>query len=313
MSGLFYNLAAAAGGVPQLVILADDYDDLVLQYPTGPTGLGQLAYVSNEQGTKWLPGSMGGDYYGKGIYEWNGSVWEEANDEIHNQLQINIDNIATNATNIAGKLDSVVAGTNITVDNTDPNNPIISVSGSVGDMLKSVYDTDDNGVVDNSELLQGNDSAYHLDRANHTGTQTASTISDFDAEVSNNPDVVANTAKVSADGSVTTHSDVDITSPTTGQYLIYNGSDWVNETVSADQFNVDLDSAEASVTRVVSGGRTTFTVTHSLNTLDLIAQVFRLSDGRGINWRIERTGVNTIEASRAGTVADGQFRILIQR
>jgi len=34
-------------------------------------------------------------------------------------------------------------------------------------------------------------------RANHTGTQTASTISDFDTEVSNNTDVVANTAKVS--------------------------------------------------------------------------------------------------------------------
>lgn len=32
------------------------------------------------------------------------------------------------------------------------------------------------------------------DRANHTGTQTASTISDFDTEVSNNTDVAANTA-----------------------------------------------------------------------------------------------------------------------
>ena len=36
-----------------------------------------------------------------------------------------------------------------------------------------------------------------LGRANHTGTQTAATISDFDAEVSNNTDVAANTAKVS--------------------------------------------------------------------------------------------------------------------
>ena len=45
-------------------------------------------------------------------------------------------------------------------------------------------------------------------RANHTGTQTANTISDFDTEVANNTDVVANTAKISADGSVTTHNDV---------------------------------------------------------------------------------------------------------
>jgi hypothetical protein len=47
-----------------------------------------------------------------------------------------------------------------------------------------------------------------LARANHTGTQTAATISDFDTEVSNNASVTANTAKVSADGLVTTHSDV---------------------------------------------------------------------------------------------------------
>ena len=36
-----------------------------------------------------------------------------------------------------------------------------------------------------------------LARANHTGTQTASTISDFDTEVSNNVSVTANTAKIS--------------------------------------------------------------------------------------------------------------------
>lgn len=53
-----------------------------------------------------------------------------------------------------------------------------------GDMLKSTYDPT-------------NINASAFDRANMTGTQTASTISDFDTEVSNNTDVVANTAKVS--------------------------------------------------------------------------------------------------------------------
>ncbi len=77
------------------------------------------------------------------------------------------------------------------------------------------------------------------------------------------------------------------------------------------QFNVDLDSSESTVTRVFAGGRTTFTITHDLGTLDLKPEVFRLSDGRTIGWRIERTGINTIEASRAGSVADGLFRILI--
>ncbi len=63
------------------------------------------------------------------------------------------------------------------------------------DMEKSVYDQNDNGVVDNSEKLEGQDSSYHLSRSNHTGSQPASTINDFDTEVSNNSAVSINTAK----------------------------------------------------------------------------------------------------------------------
>jgi len=76
-------------------------------------------------------------------------------------------------------------------------------AASAADMEKSVYDTDNSGVVDNSEGLEGNDSTYHLDRANHSGSQAASTISDFDTEVSNNTDVEANK----------THSEVVVGNP----------------------------------------------------------------------------------------------------
>ncbi len=75
-----------------------------------------------------------------------------------------------------------------------------------GDMLKATYDTGDNGVVDNSEALGGQNSAYHLSRTNHTGTQTAATISDFDTEVANETNVAANTVHRSSDGK--NHSDV---------------------------------------------------------------------------------------------------------
>jgi len=50
------------------------------------------------------------------------------------------------------------------------------------DMEKSVYDTNNNGkvdVADNSDLLNNQNGAYYLNRSNHTGTQTSSTISDF--------------------------------------------------------------------------------------------------------------------------------------
>lgn len=45
-----------------------------------------------------------------------------------------------------------------------------------GDMFRSVYDPNLNGVVDNSERLNGQLPSYYLNRANHTGTQTISTI-----------------------------------------------------------------------------------------------------------------------------------------
>lgn len=66
----------------------------------------------------------------------------------------------------------------LTTDGTNPS--WASIPGG-GDMLASVYDPT-------------NISADAFARANHTGTQTASTISDFDTEVSNNTDVTANTS-----------------------------------------------------------------------------------------------------------------------
>jgi hypothetical protein len=76
-------------------------------------------------------------------------------------------------------------------------------------------------------------------------------------------------------------------------------------------FNVDLDSSESSVSRAFAGGRTTFTVTHNLNTLDVKPEAFRLSDGRTIGFRVERTSVNEVEVSRNGNIADGDYRLVI--
>jgi len=85
----------------------------------------------------------------------------------------------------------------------------------------------------------------------------------------------------------------------------------INKNISTNKLSVDLDSSESSVTRTVSGGRTTFTITHNFNSLDVIAQVYRISNSRDVGWRIQRNGVNELEASRSGTIPDGDFRIVI--
>jgi len=81
-------------------------------------------------------------------------------------------------------------------------------SGGSSDILE-LTPTQVRAIINVANGATANDSDANLkNRANHTGTQASSTISDFQSAVSFNTDVSANTAKVSASGSVTTHSDV---------------------------------------------------------------------------------------------------------
>ncbi len=102
---------------------ATDYAELLTKAPN--PSLNQIAYIYNSQGTPYLPGSWGGNYYPQGTYIYNGTNWVNDNNALNNQLQDNIDEILT-------KLDDVTAGTNITIDKTDPLNPIISSTGGGG-------------------------------------------------------------------------------------------------------------------------------------------------------------------------------------
>lgn len=75
-------------------------------------------------------------------------------------------------------------------------------AGGSGDVVGPASAVDDNiavfdGVTGKLIKDGGSKVADVIARANHTGTQTASTISDFDTEVGNHPDVTANTAKIS--------------------------------------------------------------------------------------------------------------------
>ena len=44
--------------------------------PSASLYINQLFWVRESTGTKWLPGSMGGTYYPKGLYYSDGSSWE---------------------------------------------------------------------------------------------------------------------------------------------------------------------------------------------------------------------------------------------
>lgn len=82
-------------------------------------------------------------------------------------------------------------------------------------------------------------------RANHTGTQAASTISDFDTEVSNNTDVAANTSARHAEVTVSDTSEIDLT--LTGQQIsaaLVAGS--IDESKLDTSVNASLDLADTA-------------------------------------------------------------------
>ena len=67
-----------------------NYNELTnLQNPS----LYELVYVQNSQGTAWLPGSLGGSYYGSGVYMWDGVKWVDDDIRVFEQLDQLISNL----------------------------------------------------------------------------------------------------------------------------------------------------------------------------------------------------------------------------
>ena len=136
---------------------------------------------------------------------------------------------------------TLIAGTNITIT-TNATTDEITITASSGDMLKSTYDTNNNGIVDNSTQLNGQNASYYLDRTNHTGTQIASTISDFSEAVD---DRVATLLIAGSDISLT-YNDVANTL-TIGVVKNYNILS-ANTTLTSAHYTVEVNTATVTIT-----------------------------------------------------------------
>ena len=130
------------------------------------------------------------------------------------------------------KIEEIPANT-ILGNNTGGSSDIIELSVAQTQSLLNVADG-----------ATANDSDANLkSRANHTGTQTASTISDFDTEVANNSAVTANTAKISyTDAAAVALNTAKVTNAThTGDVTGATTLTIANSAVDSDKLSTTLD------------------------------------------------------------------------
>jgi hypothetical protein len=130
------------------------------------------------------------------------------------------------------KIEEIPANT-ILGNNTGSSSDILELSVAQTQALLNVA----NGATANSS------DATLLARANHTGTQTASTISDFDTEVANNSAVTANTAKISyTDAAAVALNTAKVTNAThTGDVTGSTSLTIANSVVDSDKLSTTLD------------------------------------------------------------------------
>lgn len=120
-----------------------------------------------------------------------------------------------------------------------------------------------------------------LARANHTGTQTASTISDFDTGVSNNTDVASNTTHKTSDGSDHSFIDQSVVSGATPTFTgtnfsgIPNGALNTNPLARANHTGTQLTSTISDIRKIVP----TYSATPSVNVANIQAALDLAGDG----------------------------------
>lgn len=86
--------------------------------------------------------------------------------------------------------------------------------------------------------------------------------------------------------------------------------------VSSGTVAVDVSDANGRVARryatnIGNTSATTFTITHNLNSLDVIVQVYTVSDGSEVMADVSRTGVNTVSVAVASAPSTDQYRVVV--
>lgn len=180
-------------GIGTNIFIVDYYSNL----PDANLNSGIFYWVESSEGAQWLPGSLGGTYYSKGLYYSNGITWNKT-DAPFQATQIEV-NTGVNDTKFVTPLTLQNADQWDTKADVNHNHPISDISGlqtALDGKLTSVpseYITELELAAELGDYVLDIDTRLSDARTPISHTHTASQITDFDTEVSNNTDVAANT------------------------------------------------------------------------------------------------------------------------
>lgn len=193
------------------------------------------------------------------------------------------------ATGVAGgPIDTVnVADDAITyakLQNVAANNVLLGNDNGAGVDVQELTAAEARTLLNVEDGATANDTDANLkNRANHTGTQTAATISDFDTAVANNTAVAANTAKVSnathtgdATGDTaltlaTVNSDVG---SFTNANITVNAKGLVTAASSGSAVSKYSTGWQTSLGSVTVANGSTHTITHNLGSTNVMVTVY---------------------------------------
>jgi hypothetical protein len=127
-----FSSASGGSGAGTTITVVSSYSTL----PSATSNSGNFYWVSNSQGTKWLPATLGGTYYPNGMYYSNGTSWEYV------------------ITPYQATLSEVDTGTN--TDKFVTPSTFTNASKWTNYLDKATYDIDNDGIVDSAkkEIVQ---------------------------------------------------------------------------------------------------------------------------------------------------------------
>ncbi len=307
--------------------------------PQGPQGVKGDTGNTGPQGPQGIPGTNGTNGVGVPVGGSAGQVLAKIDAANYNTGWVDPSG--------GGAVDSVNGQTGVVVLDADDIDDTSTTHKFVDSTLISKVAGVENGAEVNNisdanatDLTDGGDTTLHFhssdrNRANHTGTQTASTISDFQTAVSANTDVTANTAArhaavtlagtpdyITLAGQVLTRNQIDLATDVTGDLPFANltqlsahqvlaragagtgdvaGVTMGNDTILGRAGSGDVDDLSATQVRTilnVANGATAYT---NEDAQDAVGGI--LTDSTSIDLIYDDAG-NTISAQREALTGD---------